>query len=77
MKSFTLEIHGTVTDHEGNVTVIKQDLIFSGSAPAIHNAIENMGKSFVHGLGVSLSRQMLGEKEEPAKKRQEDTLAKG
>lgn len=60
LKSFKIIISAIIVDQDGGAEVVKQELDFSGRAPAIHNAIENMGKSFIYGLGVSLSREILG-----------------
>lgn len=60
LKSFSLKIQAQIIDHDGGAQIVNQELHFDGRAPAIHNAIENMGKSFIYGLGVSLSREMLG-----------------
>lgn len=59
MKSFILKLNAEIIDQDNNKVVINQNLVFSGHAPAMHNAIENMGKSFVYGLGVSLSRDIM------------------
>lgn len=68
LKSFTLKIQAQVIDHDGAKEVVKQEFVFDGRAPAIHNAIEKMGASFIYGLSVSLSREMLGLLDEKKKK---------
>ena len=60
MKSFKLKISAVLVDLEDGKEVVNQELAFEGRAPAIHHAIQNMGASYVYGLGVSLSKEMLG-----------------
>lgn len=65
MKQFILKLNAEIIDQENNRPVITQELAFSGHAPAIHDAISKMGSSFVYGLGVSLSKNLLdGDKED-------------
>lgn len=63
MKKLKLEIVAKVTDVTSNEQepMLEQTLVYTGFSPAIHEAIRTMGASFIHGLGVSLSTEMVGE----------------
>jgi CRISPR/Cas system-associated endonuclease Cas3-HD len=60
LRSFKLKISAVLVDLEDGKEVVNQELVFEGRAPAIHHAIQNMGASYVYGLGVSLSKEVLG-----------------
>jgi hypothetical protein len=59
MKQYSIKLTAEIVDSTHKEQVIFQDLSFVAASPAIHDAIESMGGSFIRGLSMSLSRDTM------------------
>lgn len=68
MKKLRLELTAKVVDAETGDVLASQDLTFTGASPSIHDMVTKGGGTFIYGLGVSLTNELLGMKPEPKEK---------